>query len=236
MRGVFEFTGALFFLAAGLHAGERITLTTGFEIHADRHEVQGGVVRIYSGTDAVTELPSALVSEVRAEEYTPPAVPAKQPEAEKADPEKTIIRDLQAGRTMTPQELIRATVAKHKLPRELVALVESVIKQESGFHANAISPKGAIGLMQLMPGTAKQLGADPHDPAQNIEAGTQYLTELLLRYEKSDDQVIRALAAYNAGPGAVDKYKGVPPYAETRQYVRRVVQNYLKEQRASGGA
>ena len=221
-------------LTASLHAGERITLTTGFEVQADRHEVQGNVVKIYDGS-GVIEFPSNLIAEVRQEDYTPPA-PVPPVVAKPEDAEKKMVEDLQAGKPMSVQDLIRATVAKHKLPSELVALVESVIKQESGFHANAVSPKGAIGLMQLMPGTARQLGADPHDPAQNIEAGTKYLTELLLRYEKNDDQVVRALAAYNAGPGAVDKYKGVPPYSETRQYVRRVVQNYLKEQKAGGGA
>ena len=132
---------------------------------------------------------------------------------------------------MTPHELVKATVASNHLPAELVALVESVIRQESGFQANAVSPKGAVGLMQLMPATARQLGVDPRDPAQNVEAGTRYLTALLKKYESHpDEQVVRALAAYNAGPGAVDKYHGIPPYAETREYVRRVVNNYLAQQ------
>ncbi len=82
--------------------------------------------------------------------------------------------------------------------------------------------------MQLMPGTARVLGANPHDPVQNVDAGTRYLRELLARYENDDDQVARAIAAYNAGPGAVDKYHGVPPYRETHDYVRRVLKNYDK--------
>ncbi len=226
-------------LASGLQAGERIVLTSGFELHADRHELsQGNVIKVYDGAGGVTELPAALIAEVKVEEYTQPA-PATSVQLglfrqNSCEAPKTCTSVPNSA--LTTQEMIRATVAKQKLPLELVALVESVIRQESGFHPDAVSPKGAIGLMQLMPATARQLGANPRDPLQNIEAGTKYLTELLLRYAKNDDQVIRALAAYNAGPGAVDKYKGVPPYAETRQYVRRVVQNYLKEQRTPGGA
>jgi soluble lytic murein transglycosylase-like protein len=98
-----------------------------------------------------------------------------------------------------------------------------VVKAESAYQPNAMSPKGAIGLMQLMPTTASQYGADPTDPAQNVEAGTAYLRDLLIKY-KGD--VPAALAAYNAGPGAVDKYHGVPPYPETNAYIRRVITNW----------
>jgi soluble lytic murein transglycosylase-like protein len=96
---------------------------------------------------------------------------------------------------------------------------------ESGFQANAVSPKGAIGLMQLMPGTAQALGVDANDPLQNVEAGARYLRDLLVKY---DGALWHALAAYNAGPGAVDKYKGVPPYAETVRYVNRIEQDRQK--------
>jgi soluble lytic murein transglycosylase-like protein len=84
--------------------------------------------------------------------------------------------------------------------------------------------------MQLMPGTAAELNVDPHDPAQNAEAGAKYLRDLLLKYENDPHQVSKAVAAYNAGPGAVDKYKGVPPYRETVDYVNRVLKEYEKEQ------
>jgi len=94
---------------------------------------------------------------------------------------------------------------------------------------DAVSPKGAIGLMQLMPGTAQELGVNPHDPAQNAEAGARYLKQLLEKYAGSPDPVRMALAAYNAGPGAVDRYGRIPPYAETQVYVERVLRKYLAE-------
>ena len=96
---------------------------------------------------------------------------------------------------------------------------------ESASRPGAVSPKGAIGLMQLMPSTAKELGADPRDPAQNVDAGTRYLRDLLVKY---DYRLWHALAAYNAGAGAVQKYNGVPPYRETIHYVNRIDKAYRK--------
>jgi hypothetical protein len=104
--------------------------------------------------------------------------------------------------------------------------IHAVIKQESRYKKDAVSSAGARGLMQLMPATAKRFGStDPNDTASNIEAGTKYLAWLLKRF---DGDVSLALAGYNAGEGAVDKYKGVPPYGETQNYVSRIVSNYGK--------
>lgn len=205
-------------LAAGSQAvaGEYAVLTDGFRLHADRHEVDGATVRLYAN-GGMMEMSAAQIAGYEQEEYTPP------PPVKPAEP----VAPPTLAAPVNHRELVAVTARKHGLPP---AFVQSLVAAESAFRPDAISPKGAIGLMQLMPGTARTLGVDPHDPRQNVAAGARYLRELLTKYADHDDQVLRALAAYNAGPGAVAKYHGVPPYRETSAYIRRVLKTYANLQ------
>jgi soluble lytic murein transglycosylase-like protein len=197
-------------------AGEYAVLANGQRIHAERHESSGDMVRLITRTGSI-EFKAIQVTGFEQEEYIPPPPvpePAPQPAPVAA-----------ATRLLTPQELITHAAEKAGLPPEIV---HSVAKIESAYRTNAISPKGAIGLMQLMPQTAAALNVDPYDPRQNAEAGAEYLAQLLEKYKDDKHQVSKALAAYNAGPGAVDKYNGVPPYRETVNYVNSVLADYNK--------
>lgn len=186
-------------------AGEHVVLSNGFRIYADRHEWDGHVIRLYHG-DASVELPASQVIAIEPGEVAPapeaPAFPA--PPNSPSD----------------PKELLRRAAVRHGLPEEFLL---SVAAAESGYRQDAVSPKGAVGIMQLMPATAKELQADPRNPEENVDAGARYLRWLLLRYLDDPYQVRKALAAYNAGPGAVERYGGVPPYRETLRFIERVL-------------
>jgi soluble lytic murein transglycosylase-like protein len=114
------------------------------------------------------------------------------------------------------QDMARAAARRHNIPEDLFL---RLVRTESGFHPAAKSSKGAIGLAQLMPHTARNLGVNPHDPGENLDGGARYLSQ---QYRRFGDWRL-ALAAYNAGPEAVERYRGIPPYAETRNYVKAIL-------------
>jgi hypothetical protein len=201
-------------------AREHVTLKNGFELDCARRETVGDKVRLYlAGKDSVSEdsnyLEVAADSIIRVEtvtEASEPVVAVKMPSP---------VTIMTAPTKEEMHEMLAHAGAKHNIDEDLLA---SVVRAESGGQVRAISRTGARGLMQLMPGTASEMGVDDaFRPDQNISGGTAYLDALLTRYH---DNVALALAAYNAGPGAVDKYHGVPPYRETREYVARVIREF----------
>jgi soluble lytic murein transglycosylase-like protein len=203
-------------LALAAQAGEFAVLSNGFRIHADSHTVDGAMVRLQTSSGEI-EIPASAVTAFEKEDYVPPPAVAPAPAPQTA-----------AQANLSPRELVTQAAQHAGLPPEIV---HSIARAESGYREDAVSPKGAIGIMQLMPSTAADLHADPRDPAQNADAGARYLRDLLEKYENDPHQVSKAVAAYNAGPAAVDKFHGVPPYPETVQYVNRVLKEYGKEQK-----
>ena len=221
------FVFGLLLLAFPAVGADLAVLHNGFSIRHERREVMGSVTRLYLGgdkgyVDIATnqierfdkDLSPAVVSASAAAAVTTAAPTMRTPRLAKAAPLK-------------PQELnevINSISNQHHLDPDFIS---SVIHAESGFNQHAVSPKGAQGLMQLMPGTASTLGvSNAFDPRANVEGGTRYLSELLERY---NFDVIKALAAYNAGPQRVQQYGGVPPYRETQAYVASIVRDYNRK-------
>jgi soluble lytic murein transglycosylase-like protein len=197
-------------------AGEFAVLTSGSRLHVDSHEVAGTQIRLQSGS-GYTEL---AVSAIIGFEPDGLAAPEPAPQGEPQKPDSTL--------AIAPQQLADAAADKYGLPRQLV---RSVMAAESGLDPRALSPKGAVGLMQLMPFTALDLGVDANNPAQNVDGGTRYLRDLLVKY---DGQLWHALAAYNAGPQALEKYHNqIPPYRETILYIERIDRDLKRSAGAS---
>lgn len=205
-------------LAPVARAMERITLSNGFDVECDHHQLVDGRVRIYP-KPATPDYFELKPEDIQTVELLPD--PPKEPVAKVS---KTTVKARAAEPTLTAsdlRQLLTAAGAEHNLDADLLA---SVVKAESGGNSRARSRAGAQGLMQLMPGTAHELGvADSYAPDQNVRGGTTYLDALLTRYH---DNIVLALAAYNAGPQAVDRYHGVPPFRETRLYVARVIHEF----------
>jgi soluble lytic murein transglycosylase-like protein len=213
-------------LAASLcpasHAFQRVTLRNGFSYDCARHEsIDSSHIRLFL-------TPSAAQSSSQTLNFIDLSAQSIATIETLPDPPQTAHG---AAPTDVPpayvHELLSKAGAQHNIDAELLA---SVVKAESGGHPNAVSRTGARGLMQLMPGTAQQLGVDDaFRPDQNIAGGTAYLDELLTRYK---DNLSFALAAYNAGPAAVDRYHGIPPFRETRAYVVRVMNEFKRRKLA----
>jgi soluble lytic murein transglycosylase-like protein len=201
-------------MALPASAAERVTLANGFVEKCDHHENVDGRVRLYLNADATSYIDFAS-SDIASFENIPDPPPSETESRQgSAHPaQKLNAADLH-------EMLVKAGQAHH-LDVDLLA---SVVKAESGGNPRATSRAGAGGLMQLMPGTAGELGvADRYAPEQNVRGGSAYLDQLLTRYH---DNLALALAAYNAGPAAVAKYHGIPPYRETRLYVARVIHEF----------
>jgi hypothetical protein len=201
-------------------AAERITLANGFDLVCNHHAIVDGRVRVFLKADAPDyfELkPDAITGYESVPDPVPTAIVPKQ-----AGTPTSVAAKVDSRLTTDDlHQLLSKAGAVHNVDEDLLA---SVVKAESGGNARATSRAGARGLMQLMPGTARQLGvADSFAPDQNVRGGTAYLDALLTRYH---DNIALALAAYNAGPEAVDRYHGIPPYHETRVYVARVVHEF----------
>lgn len=201
-------------------------LGNGFRIHADRHETGNGAVRLFSN-GGVTEMRAGLIDRFEKDDAPEPAPSLETPVTV---PAPVAIAPAAPTVKLTAEQLAAQAAKKYSLPE---SFVRSVMRVESGFHQEALSPKGAMGLMQLMPETARVLGVDAKNAKENAEGGAQYLRDLLARYEDRPDQVLLALAAYNAGPGAVERYHGVPPYRETRQYILKVLRYWDQSQKGN---
>lgn len=214
--------GLLAALAPMAYAGERATLRNGFALACDHHAAVDGHLRLYlsTGEASYIELKPEEVAgfealaDVPAQPVGPTRSAAASPDDDKLSPADLNLMLSNAGQ-------------EHNLDADLLA---SVVKAESGGNSHAVSRTGARGLMQLMPSTAAGLGvSDAMKPRENVRGGSTYLDQLLVRYH---DNMALALAAYNAGPAAVDKYHGIPPYRETRAYVAVVIHEFNRRVRA----
>jgi soluble lytic murein transglycosylase-like protein len=214
-------TLAFFSCAAAAFGADRVTLSNGFDMVCDHRVDDGDRVRLYmdAGQQNFVEVDAAQI--LSDEHVDLPRSFASAPAT--AAPTPAVSSQLTPAQ-LTPAQLsamLTHAGAEHDLDQDLLA---SVVRQESGGNARAVSRAGAQGLMQLMPKTAANLGvSNTFAPDQNIEGGTAYLDTLLRRYHNN---LPLALAAYNAGPEAVDRWHGIPPYRETRAYVARVIHEY----------
>ncbi len=202
------------------HALERVTLRNGFFYDCVRHEpLDSTHVRLFLFADDTSGYVDLLATEIVSTDALPTPPPQPHTRASTAGTAASFTDDIPT--------LLSTAGAHHNID---VALLSSIVHAESSGHTHAVSRTGAQGLMQLMPGTAHEMGVtDSFRPDQNINGGTAYFDSLLTRYH---DNLALALAAYNAGPGAVDHFHGIPPFRETRAYVARVMTEFKRRKEA----
>ncbi|HZQ68756.1 MAG TPA: lytic transglycosylase domain-containing protein [Terriglobales bacterium] len=211
-------------------AADVAILQNGFSIRHEHRQVVGPVTRLYTTPDnsAFVDIPTADIDHFE-KDLTPVTAPAALAATAPAvrKPLSIALPQPKALDAKALNEVINSISDRHKIDPDLI---NSVIHAESGFNSRAVSPKGARGLMQLMPQTANQLGVNnSFDPEANVEGGTRYLRELLEQY---NFDIVKALAAYNAGPHRVEQYHGVPPYYETRAYVAKIIREFNRKKLA----
>lgn len=228
IKNKFGFALGLLFLTLPAFATDLAILRNGFSVRHERREDLGKVTRLYfaAGNSSYVDIATDQIERFEKDQSTPVAAVAP---ADATVPPTPITHPLAltSAKTQSLSEVINTISDRHHIDPDFI---NSVIHAESGFNPRAVSPKGARGLMQLMPQTASKLGvANSFDPGANVEGGTRYLTELLERY---NFDVVKALAAYNAGPGRVEQYRGVPPYYETQLYVAKIVREYNRKKLA----
>ncbi|HEX2918654.1 MAG TPA: lytic transglycosylase domain-containing protein [Edaphobacter sp.] len=223
------FVASALVFAPTAQAAQHVTLRNGFELDCTRQEAHGDHVRLYLAStdrsDAANYMDVANDAVVRVETVPDPP----QPIVTESSRDPGGLNSTSVTLTSHEMDTILASAGtEHNIDADLLA---SVVKAESGGRVRAVSRVGAQGLMQLMPTTAQQLGVEnAFAPKENINGGTAYLDMLLNRYHNN---VALALAAYNAGPAAVDRYHGIPPYAETRAYVARVIREFNRRKRSA---
>jgi hypothetical protein len=217
-------------IAVSGYASDLAVLRNGFSIRHERHRVIGSLTRLYTSTDgkSYVDVPTDQIEHFDKDDSPPPPVPVAPAPLAVAPAEQVPLTGATGIKPPDParslDELVREASEKHQLDADFIS---SVIHAESGFNTRAVSPKGARGLMQLMPDTASKLGvSNAFDPGANVEGGTRYLRGLLERY---NFDVPKALAAYNAGPHRVEKYRGIPPYYETQAYIARIIKEYNRK-------
>lgn len=199
---------------------EQLVFSNGRSMSVKGYRVDGKIITVTLRSGGEASFDTALVSEIKPDEMPQvdeTAVAAARP-APAVQPNQAVHPPLDARPFA---ELIETVALKHGLDPELV---HAVVQAESNYQPRAKSNVGARGLMQVMPKTAKDFGIkNLYDPENNLEAGVQYLKWLMERF---DGNLKKTIAAYNAGPGAVRRYRGIPPYQETRQYVQKVMKNF----------